>query len=117
VELESTIFEIAIKSNRFTFFFPVDKVVIDQESFGHFINTICPGAYSSMTKISFNNLDKLRLRPTGVYGSKAEIVKLLRSLGTVDDKLFVLIFIYGRSKPDRCRHLEPKVSAKKRTPV
>jgi hypothetical protein len=42
-----------------------------------------------MTKISFSNLDKLCLRPTGVYGSRAEIVKLLRSLGTVDDELFV----------------------------
>jgi len=42
-----------------------------------------------MTKISFSNLDKLCLRPTGVYGSRAEIVKLLRSLGTADDELFV----------------------------
>jgi len=69
--------------------FPVDKVVIAQESFSRLINTISPGAYTSMTKISFSNLDKLCLRPTGVYGSRAEIVKLLRSLGTVDDELFV----------------------------
>jgi len=69
--------------------FPVDKVVIAQESFSRLINTISPGAYTSMTKISFSNLDKLCLRPTGVYGSRAEIVKLLRSLGTADDELFV----------------------------
>ena len=46
-----------------------------------------------MTKISFSNLDKLRLRPTGVYGSKSEIAELLRSLGTVDDKQFVLMSV------------------------
>jgi hypothetical protein len=70
----------------------VDKVVIDQESFSRFINTLSPGAYSSMTKISFANLDKLHLRPIGVYGSRAEISKLLQSLGAVDNELFVLGF-------------------------
>jgi hypothetical protein len=71
------------------FHIPVDKVVIDQESFSRLINTVSPGAYTSMTKISFGNLDKLDLRPIGVYGSKSEIVKLLRSLGAVNDELSV----------------------------
>jgi hypothetical protein len=69
----------------------VDKVVIAQESFGRLINTISPGAYTSMTKISFTDLDKSRLRPTGVYGSRDELVKLLRALGAVDDELFVVV--------------------------
>jgi hypothetical protein len=68
---------------------PVDKVVIAQESFSRLINTISPGAYTSITKISFSRLDNLHVRPTGVYGSKEEVVKLLRSLGTVDDEVFV----------------------------
>jgi hypothetical protein len=64
--------------------------VIDQESFSRLINSISPGSYTSMTKISFSNLDKLHLRPLGVYGSKSEIIKLMGSLGAVDDELFVL---------------------------
>jgi hypothetical protein len=51
-----------------------------------------------MTKISFNALDELRLRPTGVYGSKTEIVQLLRYLGMVDDKLFGFVFAVISSK-------------------
>jgi hypothetical protein len=81
---------IHIQFNRLLFNIPVDKVVIHQESFSRLINTISPGAYTSMTKISFSNLDKLHLRPIGVYGSKSEIIKLLRSLGAVDAELFVL---------------------------
>jgi hypothetical protein len=46
-----------------------------------------------MTKISFNALDELRLRPTGVYGSKTEIIRLLQYLGLVDEELFVFVFI------------------------
>jgi hypothetical protein len=69
----------------------VDKVVIAQESFSRLINTISPGAYTSMTKISFTDLDKSRLRPTGVYGSRDELVKLMRTLGAVNDELFVLV--------------------------
>jgi hypothetical protein len=64
---------------------PVDKVVIDQESFSHLINKISPGAYTSLTKISFSKLDKSLLRPIGVYGSRTEIVKLLRSFEAIDD--------------------------------
>jgi hypothetical protein len=117
--LESIFIGMIIKfATRFTtFLLLVDKVVIDQESFSRLINTIYPGAYSSMTKISFSSLDKFRLRPTGVYGSKAEIAKLLRSLGIVDDELFVLIFIYGKYRPDRRNHPELKSLETRRTPA
>jgi hypothetical protein len=78
-------------TNYNSLIFAVDKVVIAQESFSRLINTISPGAYTSMTKISFTDLDKSRLRPTGVYGSRDELVKLMRTLGAVNDELFVLV--------------------------
>jgi len=34
--------------------FQVDKVIIAQESVAKFVNDICPGAYTSMTKVSTN---------------------------------------------------------------
>jgi hypothetical protein len=63
----------------------VDKVVIAQDSLQRFINAISPGAYASITKVDFKVLDRFMIKPLGVYGSKHEIVKLLRSIGAVDD--------------------------------
>jgi hypothetical protein len=63
----------------------VDKIIIAQDSLRAFTNTICPGSYVSMTKVKFNALDALIVEPIGVYGSKEEIVRLLLSLGVVDD--------------------------------
>jgi hypothetical protein len=63
----------------------VDKTVIAQDSLRAFTNTICPGAYVSMTKVNFSALDALIVKPVGIYGSKDEIVRLLLSLGVVDD--------------------------------
>ncbi len=63
----------------------VDKVIIDQISLGEFINKLHPGAYQSLTKVNFNVLDKQSVKPVGVYGSKSEIVKFLRTLDIVDD--------------------------------
>ena len=48
---------------------------------------MCPGAYASITKVDFKALDRLMIKPLGVYGSKHEIVRLLRSIGAVDDKM------------------------------
>ena len=79
--------------------------MIAQESLGHLINEIYPGAYRSMTKISFSDLDKLRLRPTGVYGSKTEIIKLLQSLGIVNNQLLVSLFIYDNASETNFEHL------------
>ncbi|KAG1731285.1 hypothetical protein EDB19DRAFT_1881018 [Suillus lakei] len=63
----------------------VDKIIIAQDSLRAFTNTICPGAYVSMTKVKFSALDGLIVKPIGIYGSKEEIVRLLLSLGVVDD--------------------------------
>lgn len=65
----------------------VDKVVIAQDSLQHFINSISPGAYTSITKVDFKALDDFMIKPLGVYGSKDEIVKLLQSIGAVDDDM------------------------------
>jgi len=63
----------------------VDKIIIAQDSLRAFINTVCPGAYVSMTKVNFSALDRIIVKPVGVYGSKQEIVRLLLSLGVVED--------------------------------
>jgi hypothetical protein len=63
----------------------VDKVVIAQDSLQRFINTLSPGAYASITKVDFKTLDRLMIKPLGVYGSKDEIVRLLRSIDAVDE--------------------------------
>ncbi|OAX35069.1 hypothetical protein K503DRAFT_868508 [Rhizopogon vinicolor AM-OR11-026] len=63
----------------------VDKIIIAQDSLRAFINTVCPGAYVSMTKVNFSALDQFIVKPIGVYGSKEEIVRLLSSLGIIDD--------------------------------
>jgi hypothetical protein len=65
----------------------VDKVIIAQDSLQHFINAVSPGAYTSITKVDFNILDQFMIKPLGVYGSKDEIVRLLRSINVVDDKM------------------------------
>ncbi len=48
---------------------------------------MCPGAYASITKVDFKALDRLIIKPLGIYGSKGEIVRLLRSIGAVDDDM------------------------------
>lgn len=63
----------------------MDKIIIAQDSLRAFINTVCPGAYVSMTKVNFSALDRIIVKPVGVYGSKQEIVRLLLSLGVVED--------------------------------
>ena len=64
----------------------VDKVVIAQESLQRFVNAMSPGAYASVTKVDFKTLDRLMIKPLGVYGSKDEIVRLLMSMGALDEK-------------------------------
>ncbi|KAF5381827.1 hypothetical protein D9757_008331 [Collybiopsis confluens] len=71
--------------------FSVDKIIITQDSLERFINDVVPGAYTSMTKVDFKALDKIGVKPFGVYGSKAEIVKLLFSIHAVDDGLAQLL--------------------------
>ena len=63
--------------------------MIAQASLQAFVNTLSPGAYSSITKVNFRKLDDIFLKPIGVYGSKEEIVRLLREMGAVDAKMCV----------------------------
>lgn len=44
-----------------------------------------PGAYASITRVDFKTLDQLAIKPLGVYGSKDEIVRLLQSIGAVEE--------------------------------
>lgn len=72
----------------------VDKIIIAQDSLKRFINTIRPGAYASVTKVDFKALDEFIIRPIGVYGSKIEIVRLLRSLNAVNDDMCVILVFF-----------------------
>ena len=65
----------------------VDKIIISQDSLRAFIDDICPGAYASLTKVDFKALDRLTVKPIGIYGSREEIVRFLSSIGAVDDAL------------------------------
>ncbi|KAI9511015.1 hypothetical protein F5148DRAFT_1281300 [Russula earlei] len=80
----------------------VDKVVIAQDSLKRFINGMCPGSYASVTKVDFKALDLRTIKPLGVYGSKAEIVRFLRSLDAVNENIARLLLIqteFGGSRP------------------
>lgn len=62
----------------------MDKIIIAQDSFSDFVNSLSPGAYLSMTKVDFHALDKVAVKPMGIYGSKTEIVRFLLTIGVVD---------------------------------
>ncbi|KAL6309202.1 hypothetical protein BKA93DRAFT_724346 [Sparassis latifolia] len=79
-----------------------DKVIIAQDSLQEFINTLCPGAYSSLTKVDFKTLDGLDLRPVGLYGSKAEIVRFMQTINVVDDGL-ALQLLTAKEAPESSR--------------
>nr|GAT56845.1 predicted protein [Mycena chlorophos] len=64
----------------------VDKIIIDQGSMKGLVNTFSPGAYSSLTKVNFKALDKVLVKPLGIYGSKSEIVDFLASSGAIDEE-------------------------------
>ena len=68
----------------------MDKIVISETPFRAFINDICPGAYSSVTKVNFKALDELGIKPIGVYGSKQQIVRLMSQFHVIDETTFVL---------------------------
>ena len=70
--------------------------MIAQESLQAFINALSPGAYSSITKVNFKKLDSLLLKPIGVYGSRQEIVKFLREMGSVDVEMCVYRPVHRR---------------------
>ena len=43
----------------------------------------------TITKVDFKTLDRFSIKPLGIYGCKDEIVRMLQSIGAVDDKLCV----------------------------
>ncbi|KAH7910222.1 hypothetical protein BJ138DRAFT_1127056 [Hygrophoropsis aurantiaca] len=65
----------------------VDKIIIAQDSLQAFINTVSPGAYISLTKVDFKALDRLLVKPVGLYGSKEEIVRFLFSIKVVNESI------------------------------
>jgi hypothetical protein len=67
----------------------VDKVIIAQDPLKRFINAICPGSYASVTKVDFKALDQFMIKPLGIYGSKDEIVRFLRSINAIDEDMYV----------------------------
>ncbi|KAF8428935.1 hypothetical protein L210DRAFT_3623712 [Boletus edulis BED1] len=71
----------------------VDKIIISQNSLEAFVNSVCPGAYASMTKVNFKALDHYVIKPVGVYGSKEEIVRFLLQLGAIDETIAVQLLV------------------------
>ena len=77
-------------------------MIIAQDSIQRFINSVSPGAYASITKVDFKALDRFFIKPLGVYGSKSEIVRLLRAIAVIDDytyALLILIMSYHENVP------------------
>ncbi|RPD81278.1 hypothetical protein L226DRAFT_549908 [Lentinus tigrinus ALCF2SS1-7] len=64
----------------------VDKIIIEQDSLGRFINDIHPHAYTSITKVDFAALDQVDIKPIGIYGSKSAIVDYLKDKDLVDER-------------------------------
>jgi hypothetical protein len=69
----------------------VDKIIIAQDSLKRFINAMSPGTYTSITKVDFKALDRLMIKPLGIYGSKVEIVRLLSSINAVSEDVWVTV--------------------------
>ncbi|KZV70579.1 hypothetical protein PENSPDRAFT_665019 [Peniophora sp. CONT] len=65
----------------------VDKIIISQDGVQEFIDDLYPGAYTSMTRIDFKALDKLLIKPIGIYGSKSELVRFLGTLDAIDEEI------------------------------
>ncbi|KAI0751603.1 hypothetical protein C8Q80DRAFT_1158351 [Daedaleopsis nitida] len=69
----------------------VDKIIISQDALGRLINDLYPNAYTSITKVDFSALDRVEVRPIGIYGSKAAIVDFLQKKAVVDKATASLI--------------------------
>ena len=68
----------------------VDKIIISQNSLEAFVNSVFPGAYTSMTKVDFKALDNYVIKPVGIYGSKEEIIRFLLELAVIDETMHVI---------------------------
>ncbi|KAG8756609.1 hypothetical protein FRC11_005176, partial [Ceratobasidium sp. 423] len=69
----------------------VEKIVISQESFGRLLNLLQPGSYTSISKINLKSLDKLSIKPTGIYGDPLEIIMFLQRVGIFHEKSALLM--------------------------
>ena len=54
----------------------MDKIIIEQDALGHFINDLRSNAYTSITKVDFAALDQVDVSPAGDHDPKA--LSLLR---------------------------------------
>ncbi|KAF8748055.1 hypothetical protein RHS01_11079 [Rhizoctonia solani] len=75
----------------------VEKVVIDQRSLHRVLNIIQPGSYDSVSKINFKALDRLSIKPTGVYGNRSEIINFLSRVQYLDENSISLLSKVGGS--------------------
>ncbi|CUA74082.1 E3 ubiquitin-protein ligase TRIP12 [Rhizoctonia solani] len=75
----------------------VEKVVIDQHSLHRLLNIVRPGSYDSVSRINFKELDKLSIKPTGLYGNQSEIIKFLQQAQFLDDNAVALLSRVNKS--------------------
>ncbi|KAG8718656.1 hypothetical protein FRC09_012325 [Ceratobasidium sp. 395] len=62
------------------------KIIIDQASLGRLLNKLLPGSYESISKIDLTALDKLTIKPLGLYGSESKIIKFLQGVQCLSDR-------------------------------
>ncbi|KAG8762905.1 hypothetical protein FRC11_007234, partial [Ceratobasidium sp. 423] len=75
----------------------VEKIVIDQHSLHRLLNIVRPGSYDSVSRINFKELDKLSIKPTGLYGSQSEIIRYLQQAQYLDDNSVALLSRVNKS--------------------
>jgi len=112
-----------IMRSPISYFYQVDKVVIDETGFAQFANMVCPGSYQHQTKVlrdrsgppycvltqfnkvDFQQLDTLSIRPVGIYGSLEKLVELLTTTGCIDNTMYVsgITYAYYQSLTVYCR--------------
>jgi hypothetical protein len=71
-----------------SFALSVDKMVISPRIRG-LVETLSPGAFRHLTDIDLEALDQVIVKPLGIYGSKSEIVRYLKSYGAISDEVYV----------------------------
>ncbi|KDN38013.1 hypothetical protein RSAG8_09786, partial [Rhizoctonia solani AG-8 WAC10335] len=79
----------------------VEKVLIDQHSLHRLLNIVRPGSYDSVSRINFKELDKLSVKPIGLYGNQLEIIKFLQQAQFLDDNSAALLSQVHKSADSR----------------
>ncbi|KAG9125288.1 hypothetical protein FRC07_008232 [Ceratobasidium sp. 392] len=64
------------------------KIAIDQASLRGLLNGLLPGCDESISKIDLKALDKLNVKPLGLYGSKSEIIKFLQGVQCLSEQKY-----------------------------